>query len=124
MEVNAQPSLTGMRVLIVEDDYLLAWDTANALIRAGAKVVGPVSIEDDALETIGQGNLDAAVTDINLGLGPSFKTATALQNSRVPFVFLSGYDVTSIPSEFGTVPCLLKPIDSVQIVRELARLLA
>lgn len=122
--MSGQQNLSGLRVLVVEDNYLLALDTSSALGRAGAEVVGPVSNESDALAAIGQEKLDAAVADINLGSGPCFKTAAALQASGVPFVFLTGYDVNSVPAEFGHVPCLLKPIDPGQIVRELARLVA
>ena len=123
MEMNAQPNLTGVRVLVVEDDYLLAWDTGSALSRAGAEIVGPVSNEGDALEAIRQGDLGAAVTDVNLGLGPSFETARALKKAGVPFVFLTGYDQVSIPEEFRDVSRLVKPVDTKEIVRELARLL-
>ncbi len=81
-----------MRVLVVEDDYLLAWDTCNALSGAGAEIVEPVANETDALEAIQRGNLHVAVTDINLGRGPSYKTARVLTHDGIPFVFTTGYD--------------------------------
>ena len=121
--MNALQNLTGRRILIVEDDYLLAWDTGDALCKAGAEIVGPVANEDDALAAIRRGNLHAAVTDINLGCGPSFETARALQSADIPFVFLTGYDQLSIPEEFHAVPRLTKPIDAKQIARELTRVL-
>ena len=123
MAINAQRNLTGIRVLVVEDDYLLAWDTVDTLSKVGAEVVGPVSNEADALEAIRQGNLDAAVTDVNLGRGPSFEIAGALKNAGVPFVFVTGYDQFSIPAEFKGIPNIVKPLDTTQIAKELAQLL-
>lgn len=95
--MNEQPDLKGLRVLVVENDYLLAWDTGDALRRAGAEVVGPVASEDDALSMTHRGDLHAAVTDINPGRGPSFKTAQAFKEANIPFIFLTWYDQLSVP---------------------------
>lgn len=121
--MSAEPNLTGARILVVEDDYLLALDAESALRRAGAEVVGPFPNEAEAIKAIQQGGLHAAVNDVNLGLGPSFETARALRNASVPFLFLTGYDPSSFPPEFADVPRLMKPIDSRHLVKELARLL-
>lgn len=106
----------------MEDDYLLAWDTGDALRKAGAEIVGPVAKEDDALEAIRKSHVHAAVTDINLGRGPCFKIASAFREAGIPFLFLTGYDQVSIPAEFQAAPLLVKPIDTRQIAIEIARL--
>ena len=121
--MSGEPSLQGFRVLVVEDDYLLAYDAESALTSAGAEVVGPFARESGAMEAVAKGGLSAAVTDVNLGFGPSFETAHALRTANVPFVFLTGYDQSVIPAEFADVPRLVKPIYTRQIVREVARLL-
>lgn len=73
--MGGEQLLAGQRILVVEDDYLLALDAQTALESAGATVVGPFAKEAPAASTIREGNLSAALTDINLGKGPSFETA-------------------------------------------------
>ncbi|GLS57226.1 hypothetical protein GCM10007886_54120 [Methylobacterium gregans] len=65
---------------------------------------------------------DAAVVDINLGPGPSFKLAERLRDRGVPFVFTTGYDAEGIPAEFEQVERLEKPLQLRQIIGALARL--
>jgi hypothetical protein len=63
--------------------------------------------------------MNAAVIDVNLGLGPSSETAHALQSANMPFLFVTGYDQSSIPAEFGPIPRVAKPTNAGQIVRVL-----
>ena len=90
---------------------------------AGAEIIGPFASEKAALGAIHESSLCAAVTDLNLGFGPSFEAARALRLASVPFIFLTGYDQSSIPEEFADVPRLIKPFDARNVVRELARML-
>lgn len=122
--MDPRKTLAGARILVVEDSYVLAIDLEDSLTGAGAEVVGPFPDEPAALQAIAQDKLSAAVADINLGAGPSFTVATGLQEAGIPFLFLTGYDASLIPSKFEAVPRLLKPIDSRHIVEELANLLA
>jgi DNA-binding response OmpR family regulator len=103
--------LSGRRILVVEDSYLLARDTAEALTAAGAQVVGPFPGEGAAVGAIEDGMLSAAVVDINLGSGPTFAVARSLTDAKVPFLFVTGYDVIDIPVEFQKVRRLDKPIN-------------
>ena len=114
--------LSGRRVLVVEDDFYLAKDAARALRGAGAEIVGPCPSEAAARDELDELRPDAAVVDINLGKGPSFKLAAALKDSGIPFVFTTGYDTDVIPPEFESVECLQKPMQHHQIVATIAKL--
>jgi len=112
--------LSGRRVLVVEDDYFLAMDSRQWLEEAGAKVLGPVSRSDEAKPLIVPGQLDAAVVDINLGPEPSFDLAQRLKEERIPFVFMTGYDRSAIPSDYASAPRLQKPIGPSELVKAVA----
>jgi CheY-like chemotaxis protein len=122
IDMTGEPDLTGRRVLVVEDDFYLATDAARALRGAGAEVMGPCATEDDARAELAEQQPDAAVVDVNLGPGPSFKLAETLKNSGIPFVFVTGYDAEAIPAEFGGVERLEKPFQLRQIVGAVAKL--
>jgi len=102
--------LKGRRVLIVEDDYFLAYDMKDEFARAGAEVVGPIGRVSDALRLVARGEpLDAAVLDINLGGQMVYCVADALRARNVPFVFTTGYDAEAIPAEYAAVARYEKP---------------
>ena len=117
-------TLSGRRILVVEDDYLISMDVLDALSQAGAEVVGPVAKLSSALCHIEHGSFDAAVLDIKLNDGLVFPAADRLANSGVPFVFLSGYDSQFIPERFSTIPLFLKPYDDSVLVEGLCGLLS
>ena len=124
IDMTGEPDLTGRRVLVVEDDYYLATDTARALRGAGAEVLGPCATEEDARAELAERRPDVVVVDINLGPGPSFKLAETLKDSGIPFVFTTGYDAEVIPAEFEGVDRLEKPLQLRQIVGAVAKLIA
>jgi DNA-binding response OmpR family regulator len=108
--------LSGVRVLIVEDDFFLALDEQYALEDAGAHVVGPCADEAAGLSAADQ-DLECAVLDVNLGHGPSFSVAAALRARDVPFLFVTGYDAKVIPPEYRDVVRLQKPIMMSELIR-------
>jgi CheY-like chemotaxis protein len=113
-------SLSGQRVLVVEDEYFIAEDVAGALRRAGAEVVGPVPSEAAARGAIMRcGTLDLAVLDINLQGATVFALADMLADLGVPFVFATGYLEESIPERFRHVPRWGKPFDVTALVDSL-----
>ena len=121
--MNGQPELGGRRVLVVEDDYYIASDAARALEVAGAVIVGPCANEATACAEISAERPDAALVDINLGDGPSFELAAALEREGVPFVFLTGYDQEAIPEAFADIERLQKPVRFRNVVEAVAKLL-
>lgn len=117
-----QPSfpLRGRRVLVVEDEYMIAIDLQRSLEARGVSVIGPVGTVSDALALLADGKtIDAAVLDINLGREEVFPLADALKKRAVPIVFATGYEEWIIPIGFSDSPRIEKPID----VEALTRLL-
>ncbi len=116
------PSLRGRRVLVVEDEYLLAEDLRHGLERVGAEVLGPVPSVARALTLLAAGAPpDAAILDVNLGGEMAFPVAEALQALGVPFVFATGYDVAALPRAYAQVPRCEKPFDVESCLRALLR---
>lgn len=113
----------GRSVLVVEDEGLIAFDLADTLESAGARVLGPETSVPGALRAIAEaaGGIDAAIIDINLQGEDSFAVAHQLQSAGVPFVFASGYSRKSIPDEFAGVPLCEKPLRSSAVVERLLR---
>jgi DNA-binding response OmpR family regulator len=118
----APPNLDGHCVLVVEDEYYIASETARALQGAGAEVMGPCASEGAARSELESGRPDAAIVDINLGRGPSFRLAETLKARGIPFVFVTGYDQEVIPEHFLGVERLQKPVQLRQMIEAIARL--
>ncbi|WJH38539.1 response regulator (plasmid) [Aliirhizobium terrae] len=110
--------LNGHHILVIEDDYLISASIVDELIERGATVVA-VSNQRDALKELSNWHFTAAVVDINLGHGPDFTSATKLQRERIPFVFITGYDLDMLASAFENVPALRKPHDTDQLAEAL-----
>jgi CheY-like chemotaxis protein len=110
--------LVGLRVLLVEDEYLIATDLADALRDAGAAVVGPAATVKRALDLIADigCRLNFAILDVNLGNELVYPLADRLAARGIPFVFTTGYDQGSIPSAYANVPRYEKPIDRRQLM--------
>lgn len=118
------PSLEGKRILVVEDEPLLAMDIAGQLQEAGAYVVGPVASVEAALRMIEEYRLDAALLDANLQGYPVDDVAASLSNRNVPFIFVSGYDRDTLPAAFDATELLVKPFESSRLIDMTGRLVA
>src|SRR4051794_9809722 len=91
-------ALERCRVLVVEDEYLIADDMAQAPQRPGAEGAGPVPGREQARALIAANErLDAAVLDFNLRGESVLPVAEALAGRGVPFVFATGYDQDAVP---------------------------
>jgi PAS domain S-box-containing protein len=99
------------RVLLVEDEALVAIMIQECLAECGFQIVGPVCTASDAIAAAKDGQFDAAVLDINLGDGLVYPVAEILADRGVPFVFVTGYDADSIDRRFSQIPVLQKPIE-------------
>lgn len=102
-----------LRVLICEDEYLLASDLAYELEARGiviAGILGRVSEVETALAD-GAADANAAVLDVQLLDGPSFGLVSLMLARGITVVFCSGYGPQDMPDEFAHVPCVSKPTD-------------
>jgi DNA-binding response OmpR family regulator len=109
--------LAGKNVLVVEDDYFMADEMAEAVRRAGGIALGPVPEVEGAMAIIASTKVDAAVLDIRLGDELSFPLAQALREKGIPVVFVTGYDDWFLPNGLDDVPVYRKPADPDNVVR-------
>jgi DNA-binding NtrC family response regulator len=116
--------LDGARVLILEDEFLLADDLARALERVGAEPVGPVNSIERAEKLIGRGRLDAAVVDLNLHGKMSSEFVERLAAMNLPCLVVSGYGKEAVPESIRSLPSLEKPVSAARVIDVLAAELA
>lgn len=109
--------LTGVRVLVVEDNFFVAEHIRAILEASGCAVIGPVGHLRDGLRLAAAEALDGALLDINLHGDRSFPIADALHQRGIPFVFLTGYDGSEIlPERLRQVQRLGKPISASDLI--------
>ena len=101
--------LIGKRILIVEDEFLIAEQLYDLVDAAGAFVVGPVTGLSAAVSFAERRRLDGALLDFRLGEGTTAPVASALAQRGVPFIVISAYKSSSLPLELKEAPYLSKP---------------
>ncbi len=109
---------TGKRVLIVEDEHIIAVDLAYELAAAGAKVIGAVGTVAAALDAITSMDPEAAILDLELKGNMAFPVADALADRHIPFIFATGHD-HDIPARHANVPRIVKPTPAKAVCRAL-----
>ncbi len=107
------------KILLLEDDFLIAFDLKAQLEEAGMDVVGPVANNDAAARLIEPGSVHAAVLDMDLGGEASFPTAHRLQDLGIPFVFVSGNDHTELPGSLAGSSVHTKPVHFPRLIDQL-----
>ena len=110
------------RILVVEDDILVATLLAEILESVGWQVVGPVAHLGTALDAAASEGFDAAVLDVNLGGQTVFPLAEVLDARRVPFVFVTACGRETLPPLFCGRPHLGKPFAPGELIGTVARL--
>jgi DNA-binding response OmpR family regulator len=116
-----------VRVLLVEDEAMVAMLVEDELLEAGAQVLGPAASVEEALRLLDgcdDGGLDIGVLDMNLGGRSVLPVADALARRAVPFIFMTGYGDTGSHGPHAEVPVLQKPFSPCDLVAILDRLLA
>ena len=101
--------LAGLKVLVVEDEPLIAMAIEEDLLSVGCTVVGPVGTPSHAQRLIENSDFDAALVDTNLGGRTVHELLTALASKGKPFALGSGYGREGLPDAFKDAPALVKP---------------
>jgi CheY-like chemotaxis protein len=112
----SEAELLAWRILVVEDEFLVAADIALMLEELGCHPIGPIGDLETAVRAATDEPLDAALLDVNLHGRSAMPVADALAARGVPFVFCTGYDARGLPRH-GDAPRLAKPFQ----IRELRR---
>ena len=110
------------RVLIVEDEWLIAEDTASRLRAAGYQVVGPVSSVAAALRLVEADTVDVALLDIQLNGETSLPIAETLLARGTPFAFVTGFGQRDLPAPFRDCSVVPKPASEAAILATVADL--
>lgn len=110
-DTNGCASPTGHRVLVVEDEPLVAMDIASALEDVGCTIIGPAAGLEQALTLAGSETFDAAVLDYKLAGLSSEPVAKLLRRRGIPFAVSTGYAAAGLPAQFGDAPFIAKPFE-------------
>ncbi|UDL95521.1 response regulator [Lichenihabitans sp. PAMC28606] len=123
-EIDHSPSsrLSGCRVLVVEDEILLAFELIDELQELGAIPIGPVPTVAEALAAIEATAIDAAMLNVHLRGQLSFAIANTLVERNIPFIFVTG-NGSFVQEHFLDIPAYLKPYDLPEIVDALELLI-
>ena len=109
MEDGHYPRLAGRRILIVEDEPMIAMTLEDMLRDLGCEVVGTAKRVSEALQLIKTNSVDAAVLDVNLGAEKIDCVADELARRGHPFIFTTGYGQTGVPSAHHAHGMVQKP---------------
>lgn len=114
-------SLAGCRILVIEDDFLVAQVILGMLEDEGAEVLGPIGAIDEAVAFVTEQltAFDHVVLDLNLHGVNSYPVADELARRNVPFVFMTGYDKGALDEAHRDYPHCTKPITRVELLAAL-----
>jgi DNA-binding LytR/AlgR family response regulator len=113
---TARSVLAGLRLLVVEDEFLIAEHIEDQLDSLGCEVAGPVATIEDALAAIKCEVLQGALLDANLHDDSSAPIAAALGAAGIPFVVATGYGGRTLPDEIlDRAPRLIKPFSETEL---------
>ena len=111
-----------MKVLVLEDDALLAIDLAEMIAEMGHEVVGPFHTARSALDALTREGCDVAILDFNLGEGTSEPVADSLIDRGINFTFLTGHSRSYLPEHLQAHPILEKPVTQARLAQALEAL--
>jgi CheY-like chemotaxis protein len=109
-----------LRVLVVEDEFLVAMDIESMLEQLGCQVVASVPRLLKALDVASSLDFDLAVLDINIAGEVVYPLAFRLAHRGTPFLFTTGYSTSSLPSELSDRPLVRKPITLANLKKSVA----
>jgi len=112
-----------LRILVVEDEMMIAFFIEDCLLDLGHQVVGPAARVNTALSLIEAENLDCALLDVNVAGEDVYPAAVELKTRGVPFMFISGYGSRGLRQEWRNWPVLEKPFDARMLGTRIATLM-
>lgn len=115
------PQLADKRVMVVEDEMLVALLVEDMLADAGCAVVGPFARVPEALAAAKTELIDVALLDVNVAGEKVFPVAHALEERGIPFLFVTGYGQTILPKDRPDWEACAKPFRFEQLTEHLAR---
>jgi CheY-like chemotaxis protein len=123
--MSANNQIKGRRILVVEDEPLLAMFVQNMLTDLGCEVLGPIYGLGEALDFVATRTpMDLAVLDLNLDGEPAYPVIDALRAQGVPIIFCTGYGELALRASDQGCPVLRKPYRVGELPRVLAKALA
>src|SRR4051795_3402320 len=120
---GARTMVAGAKVLVVEDDAIVAFGIASMLEDLGCIVLGPWASVAEALTALDDPPPDAAPLHLKLADGRATPVASMLVSAGVPFAFITGYDDPDLDPTLAAAPRLIKPFSSAEIEDMLRQLL-
>ena len=106
---HIDPRLKGLRVIVVEDETLVAILLEDMLTELGCDVVGTAHRVNKALDLVERSTPDAAVLDVNIAGDEVYPVAQALADRNIPFVFATGYGARGLQDSWRNRPIVQKP---------------
>ncbi len=122
--VRKADGIEGKRILVVDDEPLIAMDIATSLEDEGCIVIGPASTVEKALTLIEMAGIDAALLDANLAGAPVDVIAAALTRRKIPFAFVTGYGREGLPKAFQRAALIKKPFERSHLIEVVQQLTA
>lgn len=116
--------LSGLRVLVVEDEMMVSMLLEDILSDFGCTLVGPATHVEPALRLVEGGGFDVAILDVNLNGDDTYPIAEALEARAIPFVFSSGYAAGRLREGYRSVPSVVKPFHPRELEQTLAAALS
>jgi two-component sensor histidine kinase len=116
-------NLRGRRILLVEDEPLVAMEIESQLESIGCEIIGPAGTIETAAKLIAAGGFEAALLDANLAGRPVDELAAALTKKGIPFSFATGYGREALPLGFREAVVLTKPFGPNQLIAVIRALL-
>ena len=112
------------RVLVVEDNFLLAEAVCDMLSVHGVRPIGPAPTVTAALRLVDANQIDAAVLDVRLHSDTVFPVCNVLQARSIPFIFATGSRKEEIPAAFANVAVVTKPYKATELMKALTAALS
>jgi two-component SAPR family response regulator len=112
----------GRRILVVEDEMLIALMIEDVVQDSGGEIVGPVATLEKALKLAGEEEFDAAILDVTIRGAKVYPVAELLLARGIPFVFATGYGDWALPEELRDKPRLMKPFTAAALEEQIRSL--